>query len=108
MEHPKEYINKPTANIQLSGKEVKSDSEVCRLCPTLGDPRDCRLSGSSVHGIFQAKVLEWGAICVLRQKQLIISKREKIQTDLKIPHSSTPCSTINENCLYCTVQYDNH
>ena len=34
-------------------------------CPTLCDPMDCSLPGSSVHGIFQAKVLEWGAICLL-------------------------------------------
>ena len=37
-------------------------SEVPQLCPTLGDPMDCSLPGSSVHGIFQARVLEWGAI----------------------------------------------
>ena len=42
--------------------KVKSESEVAQLCPTLSDPMDCRLSGSSIHGIFQAKVLEWGAI----------------------------------------------
>ena len=35
---------------------------VTQLCPTLSDPMDCRLPGSSVHGIFQARVLEWGAI----------------------------------------------
>ena len=37
-------------------------SEVARSCPTLCNPMDCSLSGSSVHGIFQARVLEWGAI----------------------------------------------
>ena len=42
--------------------KVKSESEVAQLCPTLSDPMDCSLSGSSVHGIFQARVLEWGAI----------------------------------------------
>ena len=41
---------------------VKSESEVSQSCPTLSDPKDCSLSGSSVHGIFQARVLEWGAI----------------------------------------------
>ena len=41
---------------------VKSESEVAQSCPTLSDPMDCSLSGSSVHGIFQARVLEWGAI----------------------------------------------
>ena len=40
----------------------KSESEVAQLCPTLSDPMDCSLPGSSVHGILQARVLEWGAI----------------------------------------------
>ena len=42
--------------------KVKSESEVTQLCLTLSDPMDCSLPGSSVHGIFQARVLEWGAI----------------------------------------------
>ena len=37
----------------------ESESEVAQSCPTLSDPRDCSLPGSSVHGIFQARVLEW-------------------------------------------------
>ena len=41
--------------------KVKSESEVAQLCPTLSDSMDCSLPGSSVHGIFQAGVLEWGA-----------------------------------------------
>ena len=42
--------------------KVKSESEVAQSCPTLRDPMDCTLPGSSIHGIFQARVLEWGAI----------------------------------------------
>ena len=42
--------------------KVKSECEVAQLCPTLSDPMDCSLPGSSIHGIFQAGVLEWGAI----------------------------------------------
>ena len=42
--------------------KVKSESEVTQSCPTLRDPMDCSLAGSSIHGIFQARVLEWGAI----------------------------------------------
>ena len=42
--------------------KVKSESEVTQSCPTLSDPMDCTLPGSSIHGIFQARVLEWGAI----------------------------------------------
>ena len=41
---------------------MKSESEVAQSCLTLSDPMDCSLPGSSVHGIFQARVLEWGAI----------------------------------------------
>ena len=42
--------------------KVKSESEVAQSCPTLSDPMDCSLPGSSVHGILQPRVLEWGAI----------------------------------------------
>ena len=42
--------------------KVKSESEVAQSCLTLSDPMDRSLAGSSVHGIFQARVLEWGAI----------------------------------------------
>ena len=46
----------------LQCMKVKSESEVAQSCPTLRDPMDCSLPGSSTHGIFQARVLEWGAI----------------------------------------------
>ena len=42
--------------------KVKSESEVTQSCPTLCDPMDCSLPGSSIHGIPQARVLEWVAI----------------------------------------------
>ena len=42
--------------------KVKSESEVTQLCPTLSHPMDCSPPGSSIHGIFQARVLEWDAI----------------------------------------------
>ena len=42
--------------------KVKSESEVAQSCPALSDLMDCSLPGSSIHGIFQARVLEWGAI----------------------------------------------
>ena len=46
----------------LQCMKVRSEREVAQSCPTLRDPMDCSLPGSSVHGIFQARVLEWGAI----------------------------------------------
>ena len=42
--------------------KVKSESEVAQSCPTPSDPMDCSLPGSSIHGIFQARLLEWGAV----------------------------------------------
>ena len=45
----------------LQCMKVKSESEVVQSCPTPSDPMDCSLPGSSVHGILQARVLEWGA-----------------------------------------------
>ena len=57
----------------LSNMKVKSESEVTQSCPTLSDPMDCSLPGSSIHGIFQARVQEWGAIafsikCLVKNK----------------------------------------
>ena len=50
--------------------KVKSESEVTQSCPTLSDSMDCSLSDSSIHGIFQARVLEWGAIAFSGHKSL--------------------------------------
>ena len=63
--HPWDSPGKNTGvdcHFLLQCMKVKSESEVAQSCPTLCDPMDCSLPGSSVHGIFQARVLEWGAI----------------------------------------------
>ena len=61
----------------LQYMKVKSESEVAQSCPTLSDLMDCSLPGSSIHGIFQARVLEWGAITF---------------SGLPVnPHQSVPC-----------------
>ena len=52
--------------------KVKSEIEVTQLRLTLSDPMDCSLPGSSVHGIFQARVLEWGAIAFSNLTQMTI------------------------------------
>ena len=52
--------------------KVKSESEVAQSCPTLSDPMDCSPPGSSIHGIFQARVLEWGAIAFSAQVVLVL------------------------------------
>ena len=51
----------------LQCMEVKSESEVAQSCPTLSDPMDCSPPGSSVHGIFQARVLEWVAMIIINK-----------------------------------------
>ena len=51
----------------LQWMKVESESKVAQLCPTLSDPMDLSLPGSSVHGIFQARALEWGAIVAAAQ-----------------------------------------
>ena len=58
--------------------KVKSEIEVAQSCPTLRDPMDCSLPGSSVHGIFQARVLEWGAIA-LSDLIVLLSDKSKIK-----------------------------
>ena len=60
----------------LQCMKVKCESEVAQSCLTLSDPMDCSLPGSSAHGIFQATVLEWGAIAffLFRVKHYIIIK----------------------------------
>ena len=63
--HPWDSPGKNTGvgcHFLLQCMKVKSESEVAQSCPTLSNPMDCSPPGSSVHGIFQARVLEWGAI----------------------------------------------
>ena len=55
----------------LQCMKVKCESEVAQSCPTLSDPMDCSPPGSSVHGIFQARVLEWGAIAFSTKGDLL-------------------------------------
>ena len=57
---------------------MKSESEVAQLCPTLHDPMACSLPGSSVHGIFQARVLEWGAIALSKQGWDLSKVRQRV------------------------------
>ena len=75
----------------LQCMKVKSESEVAQSSPTLSDPMDCSLPGSSVHGIFQARVLEWGATAFSQgvyYKTLI----EKLQIELGDQKGALSCS----------------
>jgi len=62
----------------LQRMKVKSESEVTQSCPTLSDPMDCSLPGSSIHGIFQARVLEWGVIAFSGNWRLTVLKTIKM------------------------------
>ena len=75
--HPWDSPGKNTGvgcHFLLQCMKVKSESEVAQLCPTLCNPMDCSLPGSSVHGIFLARVLEWGAIAFSDPKEINASK----------------------------------
>ena len=67
--------------------KVKSEREVIELCPTLRDPMDCSLPGSFIHGTFQERVLEWGAIAFFR--------KTSISALLTMPKPLTVWITIN-------------
>ena len=71
--------------------KVKSESEVAQSCLTLRDPMDCSLPGSSVHGVFQARVLEWGAIASSEKDDKEMTNLHKVG----VARSLTPSSMIN-------------
>ena len=75
LHHPWDSPGKNTevgCHFLLQDLKVKSESEVAQSCPTLSNPMDCSLPGSSIHGIFQARILEWGAIAFSYKLNLII------------------------------------
>ena len=57
--------------------KVRSEREVAQSCPTLSDPMDYSLPASCIHGIFQARVLEWGAVAFSVMEHYIAIKRRK-------------------------------
>ena len=66
----------------LQCMKVKSESEVVQPCPTLRDPMDCSPPGSSVHGIFQVRVMEWGAIAFSKRVSMEINFRFCVYVNL--------------------------
>ena len=70
--------------------KVKSESEAAQSCLTLSDPMDCSPPGSSIHGIFQARVLEWGAIAFSDIKARSVKKNSNLKRYVyPTVHSST-------------------
>ena len=80
----------------LQCMKVKSESEAAQSCPTLRDPIDCSPSGSSIHGIFQARVLEWGK----NQKQPPRTNTESLSKSTSL-HPTTG-TTLNHPSSSCT------
>ena len=70
--------------------KVKSESEVAQSCPTLNDLKDCSLPGSSVHEIFQAGVLEWGAIAFSGEMVLLLLRSRFSRVRLCNPIDGSP------------------
>ena len=84
-------------------KRKESEREVAQLCPTLCDPMDCSLPGSYVHGIFQARILEWVAI----SKKGNAKECSSYCTTALISHASKVCSKFSKpgfNSM-CTVNF---
>ena len=75
----------------LQCMKVKSEREVAQSCPTLRDPMDYSLPGSSIHGIFQARVLEWGVIALIHCK---LSNRSTWVKQALLYHPLSPRSYI--------------
>ena len=72
--------------MQLSRKEgniIESESEVTQSCPTLCDSMDCSLPGSSIHGIFQARILEWAAFSKILL-QPVIKTGDSISSEFRL------------------------
>ena len=89
--HPWDSPGKNTGvgcHFLLQCMKVKSESEVAQSCPTLNDPMDCSPPGSSIHGIFQARVLEWVAIA--------FSGKVKVKSLSRVLLPATPWTAAHE------------
>ena len=80
--------------------KVKSESEVAQSCPTLSDSMDCSLPGSSVLGIFQARVLEWGAIAFSKPSRLSMHETTGAVTDFLFVSEHVDMSHENNSFVY--------
>ena len=112
LRHPWHSPGKNTGvgcHFPLQCMKVKIESEVAQLCPALCDPMDSRLPGSSVHGIFQARVLEWDAIAFSNNTHRLLyistnSYPERNSARYTI-QSFIPLALLNPNFVPGTVQW---
>ena len=104
LRHPWDSPGKNTGvdcHFLLQCMKVKSQSEVAQSCLTLSDPMDCSLPGCSFHGIFQARVLEWGAIAFSEYIMLHANKSCLKQTLKRVltVYSELVCSWLYSPCV---------
>ena len=103
----------------LQCMKVKRESEVAQSCRTLSDPMDCSLPGSSVHGIFQARVLEWGAIAFSSFQNCFLTKKHHPETlmdevhrirlsDIFQLHRLSPSGTSEPTCSTLPLPQHKH
>ena len=100
--HPWDSLGKNTGagcHFLLQCIKVKSESEVVQSCPTLSDPMDCSPPGSPVHGIFQARVLEWGATAFsnCKHRAVMESTTSRLSSHTLLsrrPQTSQPMSSV--------------
>ena len=93
----------------LQRMKVKSESAVAQSCLTLSDPMDCSSPGSSVHGIFQARVLEWGAIAFSAMSTLLLllshfSRVQLLATPWTAAHQAPPSMGFSRQECWSGVQ----
>ena len=105
--HPWDSPGKNTGvgcHFLLQCMKVERESEVAQSCPTLSDPMDCSLTGSSVHGLFQARVLEWGAIAFSDKWKGTFKNCIKSRKFLKIPYTFTTDYQSNSDSHIYVIQ----
>ena len=87
----------------LQCMKVKSESEIAQSCPTLSHPMDCSLPGSSIHGIFQTRVLEWGAIAfsTCSQESLLT-----MNSRIRLPHCGKQASLVAQLVKHLPVMQE--
>ena len=101
--HPLDSPGKNTGvgcHFLLQCMKVKTESEVTQSCPTLSNPMDCSLPGSSIHGIFQARVLEWGVIAFSHPQCYQL----KITTIYDLTQNNPPVNTGDMNSIPGSVR----
>ena len=107
--HPWDFPGKSTGvgcHCLLQCIKVKRESEVAQSCPTPSDPMDCSPPGGSVHRIFQARVLEWGAIAFSSESATSIQISPSSRTSLPppSPYSTPLCHQRAPSGAPCAVQ----